>query len=281
MSAHRFRLPLAVVAVAAAAGVATLILRPRGGLIEPAAVDPAAYFSAAELGRAHDFRGLQRLLGFAGLAVSGGVLALLAVRPPAASGARSSAAPGAAARGGGGRGGAFDRARRRRPAARRLVATSAPSTSASRPRTWAAWFADVGRVGAASAPCSPRSGRRSRSRSCGASRATGGRPARRPWSCFSVLFVYVAPVVLDPIFNQFERASRRRSCAPRCWRSSKRAGVDVGEVYRVDACRRTTGANAYVNGLGADEARRALRQPDRGLSRAASCDRSSRTSSHT
>jgi STE24 endopeptidase len=26
--------------------------------------------------------------------------------------------------------------------------------------------------------------------------------------------------------------------------------VDVGEVYRVDASRRTTGANAYVNGLG-------------------------------
>jgi STE24 endopeptidase len=29
-----------------------------------------------------------------------------------------------------------------------------------------------------------------------------------------------------------------------------RAGVDVGEVYRVDASRRTTGANAYVAGLG-------------------------------
>jgi STE24 endopeptidase len=30
-----------------------------------------------------------------------------------------------------------------------------------------------------------------------------------------------------------------------------RAGVDVGEVYRVDASRRTTAANAYVTGLGA------------------------------
>ena len=29
-----------------------------------------------------------------------------------------------------------------------------------------------------------------------------------------------------------------------------RAGVDVGEVYRVDASRRTTGINAYVGGLG-------------------------------
>ena len=31
---------------------------------------------------------------------------------------------------------------------------------------------------------------------------------------------------------------------------AKKAGVDVGEVYRVDASRRTTAANAYVNGLG-------------------------------
>ena len=42
----------------------------------------------------------------------------------------------------------------------------------------------------------------------------------------------------------------RASCAPTCWGWPHEAGVDVGEVYRVDASRRTTGANAYVNGLG-------------------------------
>ncbi len=31
---------------------------------------------------------------------------------------------------------------------------------------------------------------------------------------------------------------------------AREAGVDVGEVYRVDASRRTTAANAYVGGLG-------------------------------
>ena len=31
---------------------------------------------------------------------------------------------------------------------------------------------------------------------------------------------------------------------------AREAGVDVGEVYRIDASRRTTGANAYVGGLG-------------------------------
>jgi STE24 endopeptidase len=32
---------------------------------------------------------------------------------------------------------------------------------------------------------------------------------------------------------------------------AQRAGVEVGEVYEIDASRRTTAANAYVNGIGA------------------------------
>ena len=31
---------------------------------------------------------------------------------------------------------------------------------------------------------------------------------------------------------------------------ARRSGVDVGEVYRIDASRRTTGVNAYVTGIG-------------------------------
>ena len=58
----------------------------------------------------------------------------------------------------------------------------------------------------------------------------------------------------------------RRSCSTRCSTSSRRcrpgktrstcstspgaAGVDVGQVYEMDASRRTTAANAYVTGLG-------------------------------
>ena len=64
-----------------------------------------------------------------------------------------------------------------------------------------------------------------------------------------VLFTYVSPVVLDPIFNKFSRCDRA-SCGATCSRSPTRAGVDVGEVYRIDASRRTTGVNAYVNGIG-------------------------------
>ena len=61
-----YSLPVAAVAAVVAAAAATLLIRPRGGLIEPAAVDPTAYFSPAELERAEDFRGPQRLLGLAG-----------------------------------------------------------------------------------------------------------------------------------------------------------------------------------------------------------------------
>ena len=51
-------------------------------------------------------------------------------------------------------------------------------------------------------------------------------------------------------------------CARR-WRA--RAGVSVGEVYSVDASRRTTAANAYVTGLGSDQAGRPVRHAARPL----------------
>ena len=64
-----------------------------------------------------------------------------------------------------------------------------------------------------------------------------------------IVFVWLTPVVLDPLFNRYENLPRaapgRRSCE-----LAQRAGVDVGDVLVVDASRRTTAANAYVNGLG-------------------------------
>jgi STE24 endopeptidase len=53
-SVGRLRVPLAIaVAVVAAAG-ATFLLRPRSGMIDPAAVDVGSYFTAAQLDRAED-----------------------------------------------------------------------------------------------------------------------------------------------------------------------------------------------------------------------------------
>ena len=61
----------ALLATAVAAGAATLVLRPRSGLIEPAAIELTAYFSPAELERSADFRDVQRVLSLAGVALSG------------------------------------------------------------------------------------------------------------------------------------------------------------------------------------------------------------------
>src|SRR3954447_682320 len=86
MEGHRSRLPLAILGAVTAAGVATLLLRPRNGLIDPASVSTTAYFSPDELERARRFRRPQRALALGGAAGSGATLAVLALRPPAAVG---------------------------------------------------------------------------------------------------------------------------------------------------------------------------------------------------
>jgi STE24 endopeptidase len=55
--------------------------------------------------------------------------------------------------------------------------------------------------------------------------------------------------VIDPIFNRFDKLPHGH-LRSEVLTLARRAHVNVGEVYRVDASRRTTGANAYVNGLG-------------------------------
>src|SRR5919109_3293396 len=65
-----------------------------------------------------------------------------------------------------------------------------------------------------------------------------------------LLFGFVTPVVLEPLFNRFrpledvELAGRLRALA-------RRASVPVRDVLVADASRRTRKVNAYVSGLGA------------------------------
>ena len=70
-----------MVAAVLVAEAAVWLLRP-DGVIDPLPVSESAYFSAAELDRAHDFRDLQRLIGIGGLVAQGALLALLVARPP-------------------------------------------------------------------------------------------------------------------------------------------------------------------------------------------------------
>jgi STE24 endopeptidase len=236
---------VAVVATLVVAQAAVVLLRPREGVIAPAPVEAAAYFSPEELRRAERFRGPQRVIGLAVLGVELAVLAWLVRRPPRAL-LRPVRRPVLAAALAG---------------AALSVATAAaplPLSAFARARavdvglvtqSWAGWAWDLARSWAITAAFA----------AAGAAGAIAlVRRFPRGWwlpgSLVVVLFgvgtVYVGPIVLDPIFNRFERlpAGMLRTDVLRL---AERAGVQVGEVYVMDASRRTTAANAYVTGLGA------------------------------
>jgi STE24 endopeptidase len=61
---------------------------------------------------------------------------------------------------------------------------------------------------------------------------------------------FVAPVVLEPLFNRFEPL-RDEELARRLRELAERAGAPVRDVLVADASRRTAKANAYVSGFGA------------------------------
>ena len=80
--------------------------------------------------------------------------------------------------------------------------------------------------------------------------------ARTWWLAFGVILIVLAivfqalaPVVIEPLFADFTKvpAGALRSDVADL---ASRSGVKAGEVYTVDAASRTTGANAYVTGLG-------------------------------
>lgn len=64
------------------------------------------------------------------------------------------------------------------------------------------------------------------------------------------LLAFVAPVVLEPVFNHFEPLEDER-LAGELRAVAERAGVPVRDVLVADASRRTTKVNAYVSGIGA------------------------------
>jgi len=239
-------LPVAFALAAAAVGMATFALRPREGQIEPADVEPRAYFSDAELDRAREYRRPQRVIALTNLVVSGAALVLIAFRPPRR--ARD----------------ALARGRPYRTAAAAGVVISVGLALVTLPlgavahdrarevglatQGWADWLVDVAKAEGIAALFA----------------AAGAvlllwllrRFPRRWWIAgagavvaISVLFSYISPVVLDPVFNKFEAlpAGQLRSDVLDL---ARRSGVDVGEVYRIDASRRTTAVNAYVTGIG-------------------------------
>jgi STE24 endopeptidase len=74
-------------------------------------------------------------------------------------------------------------------------------------------------------------------------------PAGAALALALLLLSFVAPVVLEPIFNRFRPLDDEAFTAD-LRGLSQRAGVPVRDVLVADASRRTTKVNAYVSGIG-------------------------------
>jgi STE24 endopeptidase len=239
----RVRLPVAIVAALVVAEAAVFLFRPRDDL-QPVDVTAQTYFSAAQIERAQDFRSGQLWLYGLRLAVEIGVLVYVVRRPPKplerhfrrpiVAGAATAAA-----------------------LAVTLTVVTLPVRAIARERakdvglvtqSWTGWAGDVV-LGTAIEAMLVGAG--------GGLLVFGMRRFGRHWwapaaaviVAFGAVMTYASPIVLDPLFNRFRPlpAGELRSDVLEL---ARRAGVDVGEVYEMDASRRTTAANAYVAGLG-------------------------------
>jgi STE24 endopeptidase len=236
--------PVAIVVAVVVAEAAVALMWPRHGVIEPAPVRAASYFSRTELERARDFRRPQVLLGLGAMVIELGLLALLVARPPrrlrgpfrrpilaaAAAGAALSVLVSVAPL-------PVQVVARQRAKDVGLVTQSWPGYGFDLVRSWAIGAVFAG-IGAAIAVGLIRRMPR-----------TWWIPGSVAVVAFGAITTYAGPIVLDPIFNRFTPlpAGQTRSDVLDL---ARKAGVDVGQVYVMDASKRTTAANAYVNGLG-------------------------------
>lgn len=239
---HRVVGPLLLAAAVAEGG--RRLLAPRAKAIEPAPVDLRTYFSDEEIERGSRYARPQLALGLARAAIDLGTVALLVRRPPRRL-ARTWRRPVA---GGAALGGLLAVA---------LTAPTLPLSAVSRRRaiaagldtqSWRGWAADLVKANAISAVLASVGG--------GAVVAATRRYPRSWWAPaaagsvgFGTVLAALAPVVLDPLFNDFTPLPEGETRSDVLELASA-AGVKVGEVYSVDASRRTTAANAYVTGLG-------------------------------
>ena len=242
------RIGAAAVAAVIVAEAAVWLMRPRGEIIDPAPVSEHAYFSQAQIDRATDFRDGQRWLAIGSLAAEGAVLVVLALWRPApvrSALRRASRRPvlGAAAIGAG--------------LSLTLVVVSLPFGIAAHER--------ARDVGLSTQTIGPWLGDAAKSAAIGAVLAALGamiavamirRLGRRWWIggsaavvLIAVVFSWLAPVLLAPLFNKFTELPPGRTRS-QILRLGREAGVEIGHVYEVDASRRSTGINAYVDGLG-------------------------------
>jgi STE24 endopeptidase len=234
----------AILLAAAAAEAGARLLTPRAIPIAPAPVDVRSYFSEQEIARGKRFARPQLALSLArGLIELGSLATIVRRRPKALSDLSSRPVAGGALAGAG--------------LAVGLSLPPLPLSVASRVRarrvglvtqSWRGWAGDLAKGTAIEAALAGAGG--------AAVVAATRRYPSNWWLplgggavAFGALAAALSPVVLDPVFNDFTPLPEGETRSDVLDLASA-AGVKVGEVYSVDASRRTTAANAYVTGLG-------------------------------
>lgn len=233
---RRATLTAAVLGPALAARAIVRLLRPRERPVEPLPVRAEEHFSAEQLARARSFRRPQPAFAAAGLAVDGALLGAMLRQPgrlPRSAGLQGAAVSAV------------------------LTVAGLPLAAISRRRavrvglitqSWRGWGGDVAKstaigavFAAAGAEAAARLERRLGERwwlaGAGAAAVTGA------------AYLIAGPLLLDPLFNTFTPLPEGQT-RDDVLELADRAGVRVGQVFSVDASRRTTAINAYVTGLG-------------------------------
>ena len=244
------RLGVTAVAAVVVAEAAAWVLRPRD-IEQPVHADENAYFSHEELVKARDYASGQRLILVGSLLAEGAVLVLLASGRPAVTrrtlerlGARPVLGGAAAAAG----------------LSVVVAVVTVPFGIWAHERSvdvglstqsLGAYLSDSGKATAIGAILAGAVG-------------TFGlwlmrRFGRRWWIpgtagvvLGAAVITWLAPVVIAPLFNKFKELPPGQARTD-VLDLARRAGVDVGHVYEVDASRRTTAINAYVNGIGSSK----------------------------
>jgi STE24 endopeptidase len=232
------------------AEVAAWLLRPRE-IEEPVHADEHAYFSEQQLTEARDYRSGQRLILVGTLVAEGAVLVLLATGRPALTRRALERLSGRPVIGGAAAAAGLSVA---------VAVVTVPFGIAAHERSvdvglstqsLGGWVSDWSKSTAIGAVLAGVVGT--------VALALMRRFQRRWWIPGTVGVVigaavlsWLAPVVLAPLFNKFEKLPPGEVRTD-VLELANRAGVDVGQVYEVDASRRTTAINAYVNGLGSSK----------------------------
>ena len=244
------RLGVTAVAAVVVAEAAAWVLRPRD-IEQPVHADESTYFSHEQLTKARDYASGQRLILVGSLVAEGVVLVLLATGRPA-----------------------LTRRALERVAARPVLGGAAAAAGLSAVvavvtvpfGVWAhersvdvglstqslgGYLSDWGKATVIGALLAGAVG----TFALWLMRRFG----RRWWIPGSVgvvagaaIITWLAPVVIAPLFNKFKELPPGQARTD-VLDLARRADVDVGHVYEVDASRRTTAINAYVNGIGSSK----------------------------